>query len=151
MRIPLPMILTFALTLALSLPNKAQTHEESCINVLAELNVSVVVGISVNVALDADGNINLSWQTGYEPDTAGFNVFQAGKEGPYTQVNDDLIQPKQDRDSGDRYTFVDKPSKDHGYLVLDEPGKDLGYYYMLESIDSNGKRNSRALVYMSKP
>jgi hypothetical protein len=145
------MILTFALTLALSLPSKAQTREERCINVLVELDVSVVVGISVNVTLDVDGNVNLSWQTDREPDTAGFNVYQAGREGPYTQINDDLIQPQHDRGSGDSYTFVDKPDNDLGYTFVDKSSNDLGYYYMLESIDSNGKRNSRALVYMSKP
>ena len=139
MRSPLPMILTFALTLALSLPGKAQTREASCINVLVEVDVSVVVDVSVNVTLDEYGNANLGWQTDQEPDTAGFNVYRAGTEGPYTRINDDLIQPKHDRGSGDSYTFVDKPGNDHGY------------YYMLESINSNGKRNSRALVYMSKP
>lgn len=155
MRSPLPIILTFALTLALSLPDKAQTREESCINILVEVDVSVEVNVLVNVTLDEDSNVNLAWQTDKEPDTAGFNVYRAGAEGPYTRINDDLIQPKHDPGSGDSYTSVDKPGNDPGsgdsYTFVDKPGNDPGYYYMLESIDSNGKRNSRALIYMSKP
>jgi hypothetical protein len=148
MKSPLSVILTFALTLALSLPGRAytreDTREEICVNASVEINISVEVDVSVNVTLD-DNNVNLAWQTGTEPDLAGFNIHRADTEGPYTQMNDDLIQPqmnndlKHDRGSGDSYTFVDKP------------GNGKGYYYMLESVDNNGKRKYRALVYVSNP
>lgn len=153
MRSPLSMILTFALMLTLSLPGKAQTREASCINILVEVDVSVVIDVSVNVTLDEYGNVNLGWQTDQEPDTAGFNVYRAGTEGPYTRINDDIIQPKHDRGSGNNYTSADEPGNDpaYYYAFVDKPGNDPGYYYMLESIDSNGKRNARALVYMSNP
>jgi hypothetical protein len=139
MRSPLSMILILALMLALSLPGRAQADEESCVNVSVQVDITVEVDITVNVTLDDDGNVNLDWQTDKEPDTDGFNVYWADPKGPYTQINDDLIQPQGDRGSGDSYTLVDKPGN----------GKD--YYYMLESIDSNGKRKHRALVYVSNP
>lgn len=142
MRSPLSILLTFALTLALSLPGRAQAGEENCVNVdvAVEVTVSVQVAVVVNVVLDDDGNVNLDWQMDPEPDIAGFNIYRADTEGPYDQINHDLIQPQRDRasGSGDSYTFVDH-----------KPGNGKGYYYMLERVDSNGKRKHQALVYVS--
>lgn len=157
MRSPLPIILTFALTLALSLPGRVQADEKSCVDVSVEVEVSVLVevnlNLSVDVTLDDDGNINLDWQTDKEPDTDGFNVYRADREGPYTQINDDLIQPQNDRSSNDR--SYDRSSNDRSsgdsYTLVDKPGNGAGYYYMLESVDKNGKRKHRALVYMANP
>jgi len=127
--------LTFALTLALSVPGRAQQPSEGvCVNVSVEVNVSV------NVALNVDGSVDLAWETGTEPDTAGFNVYRADGEGSYTQLNDALIPAQPDPASG-RY----------GYTFADRPGQGKSHYYMLESMGIDGKRKHRALVSVPKP
>ena len=135
MRGPLSMILTFALTLALSVPARAQLPSEGvCVNVSVEVNVSV------NVALDVDGSVDLAWETGTEPDTAGFNVYRADGEGSYTQLNDALIPAQPDPASGRcRYTLADWP------------GQGKNHHYMLESMGIDGKRKHRALVSVPNP
>jgi hypothetical protein len=141
MRSPFSMILTFALTLALSLPGRAQTPPEgSCVNVSVNVNVSVEVNVSVNVTLNVDGGVVLSWETGAEPDTAGFNVYREDPGGSYAKINNALIPAQPDPVSGGcSYTFADRP----GY------GKN--HNYMLESMGIDGKRKHRALVSTSNP
>src|SRR4029453_17423010 len=141
MRRSLSMILTFALTLALSVPGRAQQPSEGvCVNVSVEVNVSVNVTVSVNVALDVDGGVYLAWETGTEPDTAGFNVYRADGEGSYTQLNDALIPAQPNPTSGRcSYTFADWP------------GKGESHHYMLESMGIDGKRKHRALVSVPNP
>ena len=133
MRRPLAMILTIALTLALSLLDRAQSaragdqlppDQGSCVN------VSVVVDVSVNVAVGVDGDVALVWETGTEPDTAGWNVYRADADGPYVKMNDALIPAHND------------PS----YLFTDMPGNGQSHHYLLESMSINGKRKPRALV-----
>ena len=135
MRGPLSMILTFALTLALSVPGRAQQPSEGvCVNVSVEVNVSV------NVALDVDGGVDLAWETGTERDTAGFNVYRADGEGSYTQLNAALIPAQPDPASGHcSYTFADWP------------GQGKSHHYMLESMGIDGKRKHRALVSVPNP
>ena len=135
MRSPFCMLLTFALTLALSLPGRAQTPTEgSCVNVSVEVNVSV------NLALNVDGGVNLAWATGPEPDTAGFNIYRLDPGGSYYKLNDALIPAQPDPVSGGcSYTFPDWP------------GNGTSPYYMLESIGIDGKRKHRALVSTSNP
>jgi hypothetical protein len=154
MRGPLSMILTFALTLALSVPGRAQQPSEGvCVNVSVALNVSVeavaqlmqgtlvsAVNVSVNVALDVDGGVDLAWETGTEPDTAGFNVYRADGEGSYTQLNDALIPAQPDPASGRC-----------GYTFADRPGQGKSHHYMLESMGIDGKRKHRALVSVPNP
>ena len=141
MRSPLSMILTFALTLALSVPGRAnQPSEGVCVNVSVAVNVSVEVNVSVNVALDVDGGVDLGWETGAEPDTAGFNVYREDPGGSYAKINDALIPAQPDPVSGGcSYTFADWP----GY------GKN--HNYMLESMGIDGKRKHRALISTSNP
>ena len=141
MRGPLSMILTFALTLALSAPGRAnQPSEGVCVNVSVAVNVSVEVNVSVNVALNVDGGVDLAWETGAEPDTAGFNVYREDPGGSYVKINDALIPAQPDPVSGGcSYTFADRP----GY------GKN--HNYMLESMGIDGKRKHRALVSTSNP
>ena len=141
MRSPLSAILTFVLTLAWSLPGSAQTPPEgSCVNVSVNVNVSVEVNISVEVALDVGGDVTLAWETGTEPDTAGFNVHRADPDGSYTKINNALIPAQPDLVSGGcSYTFADRP------------GNGKSHYYMLESMSIDGKRKHRALVSVSNP
>jgi hypothetical protein len=142
MRSPFCMLLTFALTLALSLPARAHYQQEpSCVNVSVNVAVSVVVQVDVSVAvtISDEGGVNLAWDTGAEPNTAGFNVYRADPGGPsYYKINPDLITTQPDPVSGGcRYTFTDWPSSD------------TSPSYMLESIGSDGKRHHRGFVTMA--
>lgn len=154
MRSPFSMILTFALTSALSLPGMVQSagdgqydapQESTCINVAVAVNVVVEVNVSVNVTVntdDAEGGITLAWQTGIEPDTAGFNVYRLDDAwGSYAKINDALIPPQGNPGSGGSYTSVDRPGSYYG----------TSYYYMLESMGIDGKRKPRAIVSVSTP
>ena len=141
MRSPFCMILTFALTLALSLPARAHYQQEpSCVNVSVNVAVSVVVQVDVSVAvtISDEGGVNLAWDTGAEPNTAGFNVYRAEPGGPYDKLNPDLITTQPDPVAGGcRYTFTDWPSSD------------TSPSYMLESIGIDGKRHHRGLLSMT--
>jgi hypothetical protein len=137
MRRPLAMIVTVALTLALSLPGGVQSaragdqlppDQGSCVNVSVVVNVVVTVDVSVNVTVGADGSVALTWQTGTEPDTAGWNVYRADADGPYVKMNDTPIP----NSSSCAYTDV--------------PGNGQDRHYLLESMGSDGQRKPRATV-----
>ena len=137
MRRPLAMIVTVALTLALSLPGGVQSARAgnqlppdpgSCVNVSVVVDVVVTVDVSVNVTVGADGSVALAWQPGTDPNTAGWNVYRADADGPYVKMNDTPIP----NDSICHYTDV--------------PGNGQDHHYLLESMSSNGQRKPGALV-----
>jgi hypothetical protein len=133
MRRPLAMIVTVALTLALSLPGGVQSARAqdpgSCINVSVTtlVNVVVTVDVSVNVTIGDDGSVVMAWQPGTD-DTAGWNVYRADGDGPYVKMNDTPIP----NDSNCHYTDV--------------PGNGQDRSYLLESMSSDGQKKPRALV-----
>jgi hypothetical protein len=134
MRRPLPMLVTVALTLALSLPGGVQSARaqdpESCVNVsfTTVVDVVVTVDVSVNVTIGHDGSVALAWQPGTEPDTVGWNVYRADADGPYVKMNDTPIP----NDSSCHYTDV--------------PGNGQDRHYLLESMSHDGQKKPRALV-----
>lgn len=74
--------------------------------------------------------IVIQWSTETEVNTAGFNVFRSdSRDGPYAQINDQLIPSSPDPLLGGRYSFTDAQV---------EPGKT--YYYKLEELESTGNR-----------
>lgn len=69
--------------------------------------------------------IQVEWNTETEIDTAGFNVYRASSEdGPFTQINEQLIASEGSPVSGASYRFVDEN-------VI--PGQT--YYYQLEDVE----------------
>ena len=77
---------------------------------------------------EANGNeVTLAWETAAEIDNAGFNLYRAtAPEGPYAQINGELIAAQGGPASGFAYRFVDQ-------------GLASGtYYYTLEDVDYNG-------------
>lgn len=134
MRRPLAMIVTVALTLALSLPGGVQSARaedpESCVNVSVTtvVNVVVTVDVSVNVTIGDDGSVTLAWQPGTEPDTVGWNVYRADADGPYVKMNDTPIP----HNATCHYT--------------DGPGNGQDRHYLLESVSSDGQKKPRALA-----
>jgi hypothetical protein len=134
MRRPLGMLVTVALTLALSLPGGVQSARAqdpgSCVNVSVTtvVHVVVTVDVSVNVTIGDDGSVALAWQPGTEPDTAGWNVYRADADGPYVKMNGTPIR------------------NDSSCYYKDGPGNGQDRHYLLESMSSDGQKKPRALV-----
>jgi len=124
------MIVTVALTLALSLPGGVQSAraQDVCVDVSVMVNVVVTVEVSVNVTIGADGSVALAWQPGTDPETTGWNVYRADGDGPYVKMNGTPIP----NDSSCAYTDV--------------PGNGQDRHYLLESMGSDGQRKPRATV-----
>jgi hypothetical protein len=81
-------------------------------------------------AVATGGQIRLEWETAWEVNNLGFNVYHStGSDGPWTRLNGDLIESRaapQDT-AGAQYEFV-------------HAGVDLGAnnYYLLEDVASDG-------------
>jgi hypothetical protein len=85
--------------------------------------------------------VRLTWVTGTEVDSAGFNVYRATDAGgPYVQLNEALIVAEGDAVSGASYSFADTP----GYGT---------FYYTVEDVDMSGASavHGPVLVTVSSP
>lgn len=72
--------------------------------------------------------VTLSWQTFTEIDVTGFNIYRApGENGPYAQINGELIEAEGDVGSGASYGYQDTDV---------DSGSD--YYYDLEYVTGQG-------------
>ena len=73
----------------------------------------------------------VEWTTASELDTAGFNLHRGdSQEGPFTQINADLIPASEDPLTGSSYHYEDQPV---------QPGR--VYYYRLEEVELDGSSN----------
>lgn len=73
----------------------------------------------------------ISWTTGIEIDTEGFNILRStSPNGTFERINQMIIPAKAISLGGSTYSFVDSSGIN---------GKSY-YYYMLEEVDSRGKR-----------
>ena len=71
----------------------------------------------------------VEWTTASELDTVGFNLLRSEtQEGPFEQINSNLIPVGSDSLAGNNYTFTDSSVQDG-----------ITYYYMLEEIDSTSE------------
>ncbi|MBI1290661.1 LruC domain-containing protein [bacterium] len=92
------------------------------VNDASQTNVS---GLAATIAGTA---INVTWQTGREPDLGGFKVYRSTSgDGPFTLLNTTIIPGTGDALNGARYQYTDRPSN-----------LGLLYYYRLEMIDDSG-------------
>ena len=134
MRRPLAMIVTVALTLALSLPGGVQSARAqdsgSCATVV---NVVITVDVAVNVTIGNDGSVAMVWQPDTDPNTVGWNVYRADGEGSYVKMNGTPMP----NDSFCHYT--------------DGPGNGQDRHYLLESMSSDGQKKPRALATVPPP
>ncbi|MCG3212580.1 MAG: hypothetical protein FOGNACKC_06250 [Anaerolineae bacterium] len=84
--------------------------------------------LSFGAVQDSKG-VTVTWETGTEIDTAGFNLYRSvAEDGPYSKINLTIIPAKGDVTSGDVYFFLDADASDLDTL----------YFYKLEEIDING-------------
>ena len=71
----------------------------------------------------------VEWTTASELDTVGFNLLRAEtQEGPFDQINANLIPAGSDSLTGSDYSFTDSSVQD-----------ETTYYYMLEEIELTGE------------
>lgn len=95
---------------------------------------------SFGAMLSADVPVALSWASGSEVNTAGFNIYRSeNKDGAYTRINAQLI-PAANTVSGNRYQYLDTTAV---------PGKT--YYYQLEDIELNGKSTRHPPIAVNAP
>jgi hypothetical protein len=80
--------------------------------------------------------IIVEWTTASELDTVGFNL-QRGEtpDGPFEQVNPELIPTTSDSLTGSSYSFEDSNVQ-----------AGVTYYYMLEEIEGTGKTNQHGPI-----
>ncbi len=93
--------------------------------------ISSVTAVTLSSIQASQGNLGavlLSWATASEVNAAGFNIYRAEKrDGPYTQINSQLIPTSFDKVAGAKYQYQD---------TTVEPGKT--YYYQLEDVELGG-------------
>jgi hypothetical protein len=88
-------------------------------------------------AIPANGSVTLSWQTGDEADTFGFNIYRAeDAAGVYTKINSALIYAQAGVGTGADYIYVDSAVSN-----LDT------YYYKLEGVHNDGSSSMSKTAY----
>ncbi len=91
-------------------------------------SVTAVSLSSIQASQGNSGFVLLSWTTASEVNTAGFNIYRSEKrDGPYTQINSQIIPTSFDKVAGAKYQYQD---------TTVEPGKT--YYYQLEDVELGG-------------
>ncbi len=91
-------------------------------------SVTAVTLSSIRASQGNSGAVLLSWATASEVNTAGFNIYRSEKrDGPYTQINSQLIPTSSDNVAGAKYQYQD---------TTVERGKT--YYYQLEDVELGG-------------
>lgn len=87
-------------------------------------------------SMPRDKEIVISWISGIELDTEGFNILRSeDPEGPFLRINSKMITSKGSTFNGAEYTYVDRNLKN---------GK--RYYYKLQDIDSNGSKKEHFVI-----
>ncbi|MHB8483784.1 MAG: beta strand repeat-containing protein [Nitrospiria bacterium] len=101
---------------------------------------STAVGLTSFNTIAGDGNVMVEWTTETETHQLGFNILRAlSVDGPFTQINGQMIPARGNSIYGSRYRFMD-------YGVTNG----LTYYYKLESVDT-GNRTLIQFVSIANP
>jgi len=87
-----------------------------------------LINLSSFVAVAGSNKVTLKWATESEIKNAGFNIYRAESiDGPYININADLIPSKGSATQAASYEYVDSGVKNRHT-----------YYYKLEDIDQSG-------------
>jgi hypothetical protein len=90
--------------------------------------VSVWLSLCLAACAPAKADVVVEWTTANEVNTAGFNLYRSeSPDGPYAQVNSNLIPASSDPLAGGQYQYRDDSV---------QPGRT--YYYQLEDVEYNG-------------
>jgi len=95
------------------------------------------VGLAIHGFLNlSKANVIVEWTTASELDTVGFYLLRAeSPEGPFEQVNGQIIPSTSDSLTGNSYSYEDQ-------------GVQSGtmYYYMLEEVENTGQSNQHGPI-----
>lgn len=91
-------------------------------------SIIVLGGLFLAWQAARETSVLVEWSTASELDTVGFNLYRGeNPDGPFTQINAELILASSDPLTGGAYTY-----QDHDVSV----GKT--YYYELEEVEASG-------------
>ena len=85
--------------------------------------------------------ITVEWRTETEVNAAGYNIYRSpSPDGPYIQINEQLIASKGSSSAGASYVFVDDSIR---------PGQT--YYYRLEDVELDSSTMQHAPIEYAAP
>ncbi len=98
------------------------TAQSSAVVTVDDASQTTVNGLS---ATPSGVFVNVTWQTGREPDLSGFRVYRSTSgDGPFTLLTTQVIPGTGDAVTGARYQFQNRP-----------PSAGATYYYRLEMVN----------------
>jgi predicted outer membrane repeat protein len=100
-----------------------------------EMQCPTLIELSSFTATPANAKVILEWSTASELDNAGFNIYRAGADGAYVQINDEIIPADGNSANGAAYQFVDNNVQNR-----------QTYSYKLEDVDLNGAKTMHGPV-----
>ncbi len=115
----------------------AFTHSNMLIWVICSILFFAGITLAIHALLTINrAEVIVEWTTASELDTVGFNL-QRGEtpEGPFEQVNPELIPTTNDSLTGSSYNFEDSSVK-----------AGVTYYYILEEVEGTGRTNQHGPI-----
>ena len=113
------------------------SRSNTLIWIISGLLVVAGFGLAIHGFLNLDkANVIVEWTTASELDTVGFYLLRSDTpNGPFEQVNTELIPSTSDSLTGNSYSYEDQ-------------GVNAGvtYYYMLEEIENTGSSNQHGPI-----
>jgi hypothetical protein len=100
-----------------------------------EMQCPTLIELSSFTAIPSNGKVIIEWSTASELDNAGFNIYRAGADGAYVQINDEIIPADGNSANGAAYQFVDNNVQNR-----------QTYSYKLEDVDLNGAKTMHGPV-----
>lgn len=103
--------------------------------IIAAISVAVIVILSTNPS----PAVTIEWSTASELNTAGFNLYRADKaDGPFTQINSELIPASPDPLVGGSYAYTDT-----------QVAAGQTYFYKLEDVETGGAKSDQGTVQVT--
>lgn len=100
------------------------------------IGLIVVAVVVILITTSASAAVTVEWSTASELNTAGFNLYRADRpDGPFTQINAELIPASPDPLVGGSYVFTDTR------VVGGQT-----YYYKLEDVETSGAKTDQGTV-----
>ena len=104
--------------------------------------ILIVSGISlvIHAIIYFDkAEVTVEWTTASELNTVGFNLLKAETQnGPFDQINSNLIPAGSDSLTGSNYSFTDSSVQDG-----------ITYYYLLEEIELTGESSRHGPIVVT--
>jgi len=99
--------------------------------------ILVGVGLLIQTILTLNNTkVIVEWSTASELDTVGFNLLRGETtEGPFEQVNKNLIPSSSDMLTGASYSYEDGSAQ-----------AGITYFYLLEEVESSGNTNQHGPI-----